>query len=73
MIPAVIERYAGIDVGKKFVMVCVMTGAANGDAQAEIARSAPPAGNWKRCGNGSSRRAARTSSWRARGCIGSPS
>jgi len=29
MIPAVIERCAGIDVGKKFVVVCLMTGKAN--------------------------------------------
>jgi transposase len=35
MIPAVIERCAGIDVGKKLVLTCVMTGPANGDAQAE--------------------------------------
>lgn len=35
MIPAVIERCAGIDVGKKFVVVCVMRGPANEDAQAE--------------------------------------
>jgi transposase len=36
MIPAVIERCAGIDVGKKFLAVCVMTGPANGEAQAEV-------------------------------------
>jgi len=36
MIPAVIERCAGIDVGKKFLAVCVMTGPANEEAQAEI-------------------------------------
>lgn len=29
MIPAVIERCAGIDIGKKFVVVCVMTGPAS--------------------------------------------
>jgi transposase len=34
MIPAVIERCAGIDVGKKFLAVCVMTGPAKDDAQA---------------------------------------
>ena len=34
MIPAVIERCAGIDVGKKFVAVCVMTGPANEQATA---------------------------------------
>lgn len=36
MIPAVIERCAGIDVGKKFLAVCVMTGAAKEEARAEI-------------------------------------
>jgi transposase len=36
MIPAVIERCAGIDVGKKFLAVCVMAGPANGEAQAEV-------------------------------------
>src|SRR6202166_2150639 len=36
MIPAVIERCAGIDVGKKFLAVCVMTGPANGEANAEV-------------------------------------
>jgi transposase len=35
MIPAVIERCAGIDVGKKFLAVCVMTGAASDPAKAE--------------------------------------
>ena len=36
MIPAMIERCAGIDVGKKFLVVCVMTGPANEEAQAEV-------------------------------------
>jgi transposase len=36
MISAVIERCAGIDVGKKFVMACVMTGPAREDAAAEV-------------------------------------
>ena len=36
MIPAVIECCAGIDVGKKLVVVCVLKGPAKGDAQAEI-------------------------------------
>ena len=35
MIPAVVECCAGIDVGKKFVMVCVLKGPANGDAQTQ--------------------------------------
>jgi transposase len=36
MIPAVIERCAGVDVGKKFVAVCVMVGPANQEGRAEI-------------------------------------
>lgn len=35
MIPAIIERCAGIDVGKKFVVVCLMTGPADQEAQQE--------------------------------------
>jgi transposase len=35
MISAVLECCAGIDVGKKWILVCVLTGPANGDAQAE--------------------------------------
>jgi hypothetical protein len=36
MIEAVIERCAGIDVGKKFVLVCAMTGAAKDEPQTQI-------------------------------------
>jgi transposase len=36
MIPAVLESCAGIDVGKKLIVVCVLKGPANGDAQAQI-------------------------------------
>ena len=35
MISAVLECCAGIDVGKKWVAVCVLTGPANGDAQVQ--------------------------------------
>ena len=35
MISAVLERCAGIDVGKKWIAVCVLTGPANGEAQVE--------------------------------------
>ena len=38
MISAVLECCAGIDVGKKWIAVCVLKGPANGDAQAEIRR-----------------------------------
>src|SRR5271165_5408389 len=36
MIPAVIERCAGIDIGKKTVAVCVMTGAADREPRVEF-------------------------------------
>jgi transposase len=36
MISAIIERCAGIDVGKKFLVVCVMTGPANEEATGEV-------------------------------------
>jgi len=38
MIPAVIERCAGIDIGKKFLVCCVATGPAREDAQMETRR-----------------------------------
>ncbi len=36
MIEAVIERCAGIDVGKKFLVVCVMTGPLEAEPKTEI-------------------------------------
>ena len=36
MISAAIERCAGIDVGKKFLVVCVMVGPLQGEPQVEI-------------------------------------
>ena len=36
MISAAIERCAGIDVGKKFLAVCVMVGPLKGEPQVEI-------------------------------------
>jgi len=38
MIQAVIERCAGIDVGKTFIVVCVMTGAAQAEPSVEVRR-----------------------------------
>ncbi len=38
MICAAIERCAGIDVGKKFLAVCIMTGPLSGEAHAERRR-----------------------------------
>jgi len=61
MIPAVIERCAGIDVGKKFLAVCVMRGPANEEAEAEIASLGPSAMNWRHCARGCSQKAARMS------------
>ena len=36
MIEAILERCAGIDVGKKFVVVCVMTGAAKDESHTQL-------------------------------------
>ena len=36
MIPAVIERCAGIDVGKTFLTVCLLTGPADGEPKVEM-------------------------------------
>src|ERR1700721_1029431 len=38
MISAVLECCAGIDVGKKFIVVCVLKGPAHGDAQSQTRR-----------------------------------
>jgi transposase len=38
MINAVVERCAGIDVGKKFAMVCILVGAASAEPRTEIRR-----------------------------------
>ena len=46
MISAVIERCAGMDVGKKFLAVCVMTGPAAENATAELRSSARLERNW---------------------------
>ena len=50
MISAAIERCAGIDVGKKFLAVCVMVGPLEGEPRVEtdalrcrrVASTAPP-------------------------------
>jgi len=36
MIEAILERCAGIDVGKKFVVVCVMTGGSKDEPRTQI-------------------------------------
>ena len=48
MIEAVIERCAGIDIGKQFLAVCVMTGAANEEARSEIRQFGTTVGELKR-------------------------
>ena len=48
MIGAVLECSAGIDVGKKFVVVCLMTGPAEGEAHEQTRK-------WKCCICGSGR------------------
>jgi hypothetical protein len=40
MIEAVIERFAGIDVGKKFLIVCVMAGPLDAEPHTEIRKFA---------------------------------
>ena len=48
MIEAVIERCAGIDIGKQFLAVCVMTGPANGEARSEIRQFGTTVGELKK-------------------------
>ncbi|HTC77764.1 MAG: hypothetical protein DMG58_32940 [Acidobacteria bacterium] len=60
MISAVIERCAGMDVGKKFLAVCVMTGPAAENATAELRSSARFKRNWNADESGSKARAVGT-------------
>ena len=57
MISAVIERCAGMDVGKKFLAVCVMTGPARGERSGSSARFKR---NWNADESGSKARAVGT-------------
>ena len=52
MISASIERCAGIDVGKKFLAVCVMVGPLEGEPQSRSGSSVPSERNWKDCAIG---------------------
>jgi hypothetical protein len=54
MIAAVVERCAGIDVGKKFLKVCLMTGALSQEPEFEIrfVRWTVAMGSWSNCGSG---------------------
>jgi hypothetical protein len=51
MIAAVIERCAGIDVGKKFITVCVMTGPADGEARSETRSFGTTVAEWEQFPN----------------------
>jgi hypothetical protein len=42
-----------IDVGKKFLAVCVMIGPLDGEARVERRRSELQSRNWRHCGTGS--------------------
>ena len=46
MICAAIERCAGIDVGKKFLAVCVLTGPLEGEPRAQRLRYGTTVRNW---------------------------
>jgi transposase len=48
MIEAVLERCAGIDIGKKWLAVCVMTGPANGEVRSEIRQFGTTVGDLQR-------------------------
>ena len=52
MISASIERCAGIDVGKKFLAVCVMVGPLEGEPRVEIRKFGTSEWNWKGCAIG---------------------
>ena len=61
MIPAVIERCAGIDVGKKFLAVCIMTGPADQEAHTALRKFGTMREQLERCENGWKRKPARMS------------
>ena len=46
MINAVLERCAGIDIGKKFLVACVMAGPADGEPKLSSAASARLYRSW---------------------------
>ena len=50
MMEAVIERCAGVDVGKKFVVVCLMVGSLESEPKTELrksGRSCPNSSNYE--------------------------
>lgn len=49
MISAAIERCAGIDVGKKFLAVCVMVGPLEGEPESRSEGSVRSERSWKGC------------------------
>jgi hypothetical protein len=60
MIEAVIEQCAGIDVGKKFVVVCVMKGGARDEPHTQIKKFGTIVSELQRWLNGSLPKAAAT-------------
>jgi hypothetical protein len=62
-IPAVIERCAGIDVGKREIAVAIITGPADQDGEVKTRALQPPCRRWKNSVSGLSRRAA--AAWRS--------
>ena len=52
MISAAIERCAGIDVGKKFLAVCVMVGPLEGEPRVEIRKFGTIRAELEGCGMG---------------------
>ena len=52
MIAAVVERCAGIDVGKRFLKVCVMAGPLSGEPASRFAKWIAPARLWRIYGIG---------------------
>ena len=73
MIRAVIERCAGIDVGKTFIVVCVMTDPRRQNPAFKSDVSEHSTRNWNGCACGSWPRLVHTPLWRARDRTGSRS
>jgi hypothetical protein len=66
MINAVVERCAGIDIGKKFLMACVMVGPADGEPKTEIRKFGTTVAELE------NRRDVRMRQWKAPGRTGNP-
>ena len=73
MIPAVIERCAGIDVGKTFLTVCLLTGPADGEPKAETRKFGTFHADLQALCRWRPMNSARAWLWRARVAIGNQS